>query len=1015
MPKSETAAGVNLSGHTIEARFSTDYFNPHKMRLRSLHYENNSRTNRSLTAIGRIRDSLLTTQSSHEPRKARDILTGAQSMISHTQELVRERKHHNLEHKDIEHTLGAFAAAAQETIGLSPYDAQLRASLAQIEGGLSGEKVIIEMNTGEGKTLVGAMTATTLALEGHPVHIATSNDVLAVRDMLEMGPVYHALGLQVGVVLSAQGTNEIQYIYDPSAPNNLRTVPRSEAYQADIVYAKASELGFDYERDHRELFPDSLRQRGFGYCIVDEIDDVLDQSQIPLIMEGLNSERFVMAVRTAEKDGIPAVETTFSRDDTITKKNTEVYTEQRMHRTFAAVFDHMREGIDYKLDETGTDVQLLDPDDEKFQQHLGTIPLDHQQPPYGRARLELILRGETLPGEDRPVLNTPLLASNEGIYGPPATAEDRSDEGILLKAARDQLEIHHMDAQTIANQTVKSSILSYYMNSAMQARLLFSGRYVIEPKKDPETEATIIDPSTKKEIWEIIPVDENTHRPTPGTRLMKGISSAIEALERRRHPEHHIVINPDISPASTITYPEYFSMYKRVTGMTATAIVPDSPVNIARELCRTFAVDDIIHISSQFPAGERKDDSTRRLFENWEDKHAYIAQRVVAMHANPHISKREEQTPIVQPILIGAESGEEAERIAAAIKTAITKAAASGEIAGFDVEKQLQILHAENTLAELDVIANAGRNGMITITSMFGRGTDIRLGGDRKQERDGSYSWEDERTDVIQAGGLHLIANEDDPRRLRQFLGRGGRQQDPRSSERVASLQDRAIREGFTGDELTAVQESARWAKEHWPPEDPEIPHIYDLPGSEAATLMISDAINNRTTQMAESRQYVNALHTVDNSQRLAWYHDRMELLTGKGLEKQLYKFARQHRNEFPQLRELPPRFSVRRLFDRKHPNLKTVVHNAVASFGEQQKAMLLLGIDAEWEAYLEVLEKLREGIHLQRYQNSSRPQENNRDLVEDFAVAASTYHQEMQQRVRNMVVRSIFGKAKTS
>jgi preprotein translocase subunit SecA len=173
-------------------------------------------------------------------------------------------------------------AAAKQTIGLRHFDAQLLGGIALHRG------MIAEMKTGEGKTLVATLPVALEAMLGKGVHIVTVNDYLARRDAGWMGPVFHALGLSVGVIV-----HEAAFIYDSglhgeSADERLRhlkPVPRREAYAADITYGTNNEFGFDYLRDNMVPASGLEVQRGLHYAIVDEVDSILiDEARTPLII-----------------------------------------------------------------------------------------------------------------------------------------------------------------------------------------------------------------------------------------------------------------------------------------------------------------------------------------------------------------------------------------------------------------------------------------------------------------------------------------------------------------------------------------------------------------------------------------------------------------------------------------------------------------------------------------------------------------------------------------------------------
>jgi len=161
----------------------------------------------------------------------------------------------------------AFALAreaARRNLGERPYDVQILGGIVLHQG------KIVEMKTGEGKTLMSVAAAYLNAIPGNGIHVVTVNDYLASRDAEWMRPIFSYLGLTVGTILS-----------------NMDNSLRKENYACDITYGTNNEFGFDYLRDnmHRDL---SIRvQRGHNFCIVDEIDSILiDEARTPLIISG---------------------------------------------------------------------------------------------------------------------------------------------------------------------------------------------------------------------------------------------------------------------------------------------------------------------------------------------------------------------------------------------------------------------------------------------------------------------------------------------------------------------------------------------------------------------------------------------------------------------------------------------------------------------------------------------------------------------------------------------------------
>ncbi len=154
--------------------------------------------------------------------------------------------------------------ASKRTIGQRHYDVQLMGGIVLHQG------KIAEMKTGEGKTLVATLPAFLNALTGKGVHIITVNDYLAKRDAEWMGKIYNFLGLTVGCLTSETPDEE-----------------RKKIYESDIVYGTNNEFAFDYLRDNMKLSLNEMVQRGFKYCIVDEVDSILiDEARTPLIISG---------------------------------------------------------------------------------------------------------------------------------------------------------------------------------------------------------------------------------------------------------------------------------------------------------------------------------------------------------------------------------------------------------------------------------------------------------------------------------------------------------------------------------------------------------------------------------------------------------------------------------------------------------------------------------------------------------------------------------------------------------
>jgi preprotein translocase subunit SecA len=238
----------------------------------------------------------------------------------------------------------AFAVvreASKRVSGKRHFDVQLIGGMILHDGNLS------EMKTGEGKTLMATLPSYLNALSGKGVHVVTVNDYLSQRDAVWMGQIHDAVGLTVGVI-----TQSGSFVYDPNHQSLdeqrdeegsfkvvhefLRPVTRKEAYLADITYGTNSEFGFDYLRDNIEYNVNSLRQRGYNFAIVDEIDSILiDEARTPLIISA------------------PANDS------------------EDLYQTFAQIAQSLNEEEDYLVDEKLKSVSINDSGIDKVEKALG--------------------------------------------------------------------------------------------------------------------------------------------------------------------------------------------------------------------------------------------------------------------------------------------------------------------------------------------------------------------------------------------------------------------------------------------------------------------------------------------------------------------------------------------------------------------------------------------------------------------------------------------------------------------
>jgi preprotein translocase subunit SecA len=192
--------------------------------------------------------------------------------------------------------------ASIRTTGMRHYDVQIMGGVLLHRG------EVVEMRTGEGKTLAATLPLYLDALSGNGVHLVTVNEYLARRDGGWMGKIFHFLGLTIGVI----GPQQFSALYDPDYVNpgaeldderlvHWRPCTRTEAYMADVTYGISSEFGFDYLRDNMANRQEQLVQRELNFAVIDEVDNILiDEARTPLIISGPSGRTSQEYVRFAD-------------------------------------------------------------------------------------------------------------------------------------------------------------------------------------------------------------------------------------------------------------------------------------------------------------------------------------------------------------------------------------------------------------------------------------------------------------------------------------------------------------------------------------------------------------------------------------------------------------------------------------------------------------------------------------------------------------------------------------------
>jgi preprotein translocase subunit SecA len=309
--------------------------------------------------------------------------------------------------------------ASRRVLGQRPFDVQVLGAIAMQHG------KVVEMQTGEGKTLAAVMPVYLNALQGNGAHVLTFNDYLARRDAGWMGPIYDFLGLEVG------------FVQEGSTPEE-----RKRAYAADVTYVTAKQAGFDLLRDSRALEKHDLVQRPFNFALVDEADSLLiDEARVPLVIAGSEEQSVSSAHRMAElvrtlnpatdfatdeyernvwltDAGIDRVEKELNCGSLFAEENRALHAELNC-ALHAEVLLHR--DVDYIVREGG--IQLVD-------EFTGRVVLDRHWPDGLQSALEAKEWLELRP-EGRVLSSIPLqhfLRSYPKLCGMTGTAQDAAEE-----------------------------------------------------------------------------------------------------------------------------------------------------------------------------------------------------------------------------------------------------------------------------------------------------------------------------------------------------------------------------------------------------------------------------------------------------------------------------------------------------------------------------------------------------------------------------------------------------------
>ena len=509
---------------------------------------------------------------------------------------------------------------------------------------------------------------------------------------------------------------------------------------------------------------------------------------------------------------------------------------------------------------------------------------------------------------------------------------------------------------------------------------------------------------------DVVIVDEFTGRLMSGRRWSDGLHQAVEAKEG-------VAIQKENQTLASITFQNYFRLYGKLAGMTGTADTE------AFEFQQIYNLETVIIPTHRAMVRQDRMDQVYRTFK---EKYVAVINDVKDCQARG------------QPVLVGTTSIEINEYLSSLLKK----------------EKLAhQLLNAKQHASEAQIVAQAGRPGMITIaTNMAGRGTDIVLGGnpqsdidavladeklneEEKQVRISSLraEWQQRHDQVIAVGGLHIVGTErHESRRVdNQLRGRAGRQGDPGSSRFYLSLEDSLLRI-FASDRVAAIMDRLKM------PEGEAIEHPW-------VTRAIENAQRKVEARNFDMRKQLLEYDDVANDQRKAIYEKRNELLESADISDSITGIREQVlESVFKQY--VPPESVVEQwdvaglktnlaaelsldlplqqwLDDDESLDadglLSKIIATAHTLYGEKlalvgaeamhhfERSIMLQSLDTHWREHLSALDHLRQGIHLRGYAQKNPKQEYKRESFELFSNMLDTIWYEVTRVTMTVQIRS--------
>ena len=642
-------------------------------------------------------------------------------------------------------------------------------------------------------------------------------------------------------------------------------------------------------------------------------------------------------------------------------------------------------GFDYLRDNMVYDVQ------DRVQRKLHYAIVDEVDSILiDEARTPLIISGQA---EDHTELYVrmnalaPMLTRCQEENGPgDFWVDEKANQVLLTEEGHESAERILVQAGMLAEghslYEASNILLMHHLTTALRAHNLFhrDQHYVIQDD-------------------EVVIVDEFTGRLMSGRRWSDGLHQAVEAKE-------NVAIQHENQTLASITFQNYFRMYGKLAGMTGTADTE------AYEFQQIYGLETVV-IPTHRPAVRK--DQQDQIYRTDQEKYKAIVADIRAQHAAG------------RPILVGTTSIENSELLSDLLKR----------------EKlEHQVLNAKQHEREAEIVAQAGKPGMITIaTNMAGRGTDIVLGGNigkqvdairadakiseaAKEEKIAALraEWQKTHDAVIAAGGLHIIGSErHESRRIdNQLRGRAGRQGDAGSSRFFLSLDDSLLRI-FAGDRIKSIMDRLKM------PEGEAIEHAIVTRSLESAQRKVEGRNFDIRKQLLEYDNVANDQRRVIYGQRneLLETHEIAQTMTAlrHGLLEEVFRTyvpegSIDEQWDLPALENvLEAEYQLRvplaemaqgadapddeALLERLIAAADEVYAAKVALVGDEsfsgfERSVMLRSLDTHWREHLSALDHLRQGIHLRGYAQKDPKQEYKREAFELFDSMLSAVRREV-------------------